>query len=305
MKKCAVFSCKGLGDGLIALVLSSNLYINGADVTTFHPFLKGLQPWFPHLPIRPFPHVEELCQFDAFFIIYERSEEMQRILTHCEKYYPEQTIVLNPIATNNKDYLYWKIGKFKGCRTFVDNIVSFCRESLHLKLLTKDNGIRVPAGIISRCYPKRVILHPTSSRPGKDWSKVKFIALAEDLERCGYESFFILTEQERSNWDLSKIRAQIVTNLMDLAQFVCESGYMIGNDSGIGHLASCLGLPTITVCRSYRSAQFWRPAWAQGKVVAPKIWIPNIKGLRLRDTHWKKWVSVKHVLNQFLLIAKK
>src|SRR5580692_10458058 len=98
MKKYAVFSCKGLGDGLISLVLSNNLHVNGANVTTFHPFLQKMQCWFPHLSIRPFPSIEELVHFDIFFFIYEKSPWMLPLIAHCEKQYPEQTFVLNPIA---------------------------------------------------------------------------------------------------------------------------------------------------------------------------------------------------------------
>src|SRR5690348_18510042 len=42
MQHCAVFSCQGMGDGLISLVLSNNLHLNGAEATTFHPFLNEL-----------------------------------------------------------------------------------------------------------------------------------------------------------------------------------------------------------------------------------------------------------------------
>jgi heptosyltransferase-3 len=300
MKKCAVFSCLGLGDGLISLVLSNNLKVNGAAVTTFHPFLSHLQSWFPSLPIHPFPSLDALSEFDAFFIIFEQSAHMQMILKHCQTHYPTQTFVLNPIATHNKDYPYWEVGKFEGHRTFVDNLVAFCRDTLNLKLVTKNNGIRVPEGIVPYRHAKRVILHPMSSRPGKDWPQEKFIALADSLKCHNYEALFILNNQERRGWDLSKINAPVINNFEELAKWVCESSFMIGNDSGIGHLASCLGIPTVTVCRSYKSAQFWRPAWSRGKVIAPGLWIPNIKGLRLRDKYWKKWIGVKRVLNAFL-----
>ncbi len=300
MKKCAVFSCKGLGDGLIALVLSNNLHVNGATVTTFHPFLQEMQRWFPYLSIRPFPTMEQLVEFDAFFFIYEKSPWMQPLLAHCEKQYPQQTVVLNPIATYNKDCPYWEIGKFDGRRTFVDNIFSFCRESLYLKLLTKSNGICVPDESLQERHIKRVILHPMSSRTGKNWPREKFIELANALVSLGFEPVFILGPEERKEWDLSTICAPLFENMEQLASFISASSYMIGNDSGIGHLASCLGLPTVTICRSFHTAQFWRPSWERGKVIAPYRWIPNIKGMRLRDQYWKKWISVKRVLKNFL-----
>lgn len=304
MKRCAVFSCLGLGDGLIALILSNNLQLNGWSITTFHPFLAVLQDWFPHLPIRPFPSLEEnlaglMQQFERFFIIYEKSPWMQAILAICEKHYPKQTIVLNPIATAKRDYPYWENGRFDGKRPFVDNLYVFCKDHLRLPILTKGNGIVIPDSIRPRHFVNRVIFHPTSSRPGKNWPQEKYLELGARLKEQGYSPAFILTEEERTGWDTEKIEAPRFDNLSELAAFVCESGYMIGNDSGIGHLASCLGLPTLTICRNVQSSRFWRPAWTVGEVMTPSLWIPNMKGIRWRDRHWKKWITVGRALQCF------
>jgi ADP-heptose:LPS heptosyltransferase len=78
---------------------------------------------------------------------------------------------------------------------------------------------------------------------------------------------------------------------------------MIGNDSGIGHLASCLNLPTLIICRSKIAAPFWRPGWTSGEVILPPAWIPNLKGLRFRDKYWQKSITVPKVLKSFNLLA--
>lgn len=300
MKRCAVFSCLGLGDGLIALVLSNNLHLNGWQVTTFHPFLESLQGWFPHLPIRPFPSVSTLKEFDRFFLIHEKSTWMQEVLAYCQNYFPDSTTVLNPIATANRDYPYWEQGRFDGNRSFVENLYTFCKEVLRFTVTTKSNGIVIPDHVQPKRFKERVIFHSTSSRSGKNWTAAKYLELATALRTRGFTPSFILTEQERHEWGTADFNAPQFSELSEMAAFICESGYMIGNDSGIGHLASCLGLPTITICRSEQNARFWRPAWAMGKVITPSKWIPNLKGLRLRDEHWKKWISVRTVLNAFL-----
>ncbi len=308
MKHCAVFSCMGLGDGLIAMVLSHNLHLNGARVTTFHPFLQGLQNWFPTLPIRPFPNEgalsETLKSFDRFFIVFEKTPWMQAILKLCEEKYPKKTVVLNPIATPKNDYPYWENGRFNGSRPFVDNLYTYCCEILNLAVVTKSNGIVVPSDVSHGKYPKRIIIHPTSSRPGKNWPMEKFIALSESLKGKGFQPIFALTEEEKKGWPVEQIEAPQFASLSDLCAYVCESGYLIGNDSGIGHLASCLGLPTLTICRSLLVANFWRPAWCRAEVVTPSTWIPNVKGLRWRDVHWKKWVSIPKVLNRFIRLTQ-
>ncbi len=308
MKNCAVFSCMGLGDGLIAMVLSHNLYLNGCRVTTFNPFLQGLQDWFPTLPIRPFPDIADIPEllkgFDRFFIVYEKTPWMSAILKFCEEKYPDKTTVLNPIATPKTDYPYWENGRFNGSRPFVDNLYMYGREVLKLSVVTKSNGMIIPPRISHRKHDRRVIFHPTSSRPGKNWPMEKFIKLSDQLKAKGFEPVFVLTQEEKTQWPLDKIEAPSFSSLSELAAFVCESGYMIGNDSGVGHLASCLGIPTLTICRSVLAANFWRPAWSRGEVITPPSWIPNLKGLRWRDAHWKKWVGVSKVVSRFTLLTR-
>ena len=299
MKRCAVFSCLGLGDGLIALVLSNNLQLNGYAVTTFHPFLDALQEWFPHLPLKRFPACEDLQDYDRFFIIYEKSPWMQAILAYCEKHYPEKTTVLNPIATARCDYAYWEHGKFDGNRPFVDNLYVFCKDLLRLPILTKGNGIVIPDYVQPKLHADRIIFHPSSSRAGKNWPEQKYRELGQRLKGQGLQPVFILTPEERQEWDITEAEAPLFADLRETAAFICESGFMIGNCSGIGHLASCLGLSTLTICRSKQTSLFWRPAWSVGEVITPSPWIPNLKGLRLRDQHWKKWITIDRVLKSF------
>jgi hypothetical protein len=298
-KRCAVLSCLGLGDGLISLILSNNLHLNGWSVETFHPFLSSLQSWFPHLPIHAFPQKEELESYDKIFIFYEKSSWMQEIIQHLLHKCPEKTCVLNPIATPNCDYPFWENGKFDGNLPFADNLYLFCKEILKLEKTTESNGITPPQEEHYQKHPKQIVIHPTSSRPGKNWPQNKFLKLDQLLKSQGYAPLFILTQEEQKEWEDASINAPRFHSLTEIARIVYESGFMIGNDSGIGHLASCLGIPTLTICRNKLTANFWRPAWAPGKVLFPPAWIPNLKGLRLRDKHWKKWISVSKVLSSF------
>lgn len=139
--RCGVFSCRGLGDGLIALVLSHNLKINGHRVETFHPFLSGLQEWFPSLILRPFPAVSELDTFDRFFIIYEKTEWMAKVLEFALSRYPERTVVLNPIATRNRNYPYWNKENLMGLILLWIIFIGIVRSSSNCRLLPKAMGL--------------------------------------------------------------------------------------------------------------------------------------------------------------------
>lgn len=296
--KCAVFSCQGLGDGLITLVLSNNLALAGYEVDTYHPFLQSVQEFFPHLPIFPFPKdLTLLRNYDHLFILYEKSSWMMDILQKALALFSEKTTVLNPIATPNCDYPFWEQGKFNGNLPFIENLYIFAKDQLHIKHPTKLNGLQLPKGIFPRRHEKRVILHPTSSRKGKNWSKEKFLLLSKKLKEEGFDPTFLLTEEEQKDWP--EVQAPHFDELKEMICFVAESGWMIGNDSGIGHLASCLGLPTLTICRNQLTANFWRPAWSLGKVIVPPPFIPNIKGLRWRDKKWQLFIPVRKVLKTF------
>jgi hypothetical protein len=288
----------GLGDGLIIQTLAHNLKNRGDEVTIYHPFLQALQEWFPDRPFQKFPTA--LPEADHYFIIYERSDHMKALMEEALRRYPEKTTILNPIATPRADYPYWEQGRFDGREPFAQNLARYCRDILKIESATSENGIAPPSDVEKGKYPKRVILHPTSSRAGKNWSKKKFLQLSDELKKRGYDPVFILTAKEKEGWP--EVDAPLFANLDAIARFAAESGAMVGNDSGIGHLASCLGVPTLTICRNKMTADFWRPAWAPGEVIVPPKWIPNLKGMRWRDQKWQAFVPVSRVLKEFLAL---
>jgi heptosyltransferase III len=293
--RCAVFSCLGLGDGLLALVLSHNLQINGWEVTTYHPTLAQMQDWFPSLPIRPFPEEKNLKgaleSFEHFFLFFEKSSWMQKILNFCQIYYPARLKILNPIASCHQDYPYWAEGEFRGDLPLLHNLQQYLKK-LNLKNISPDNGIRPLSGLEHKKHPHRILLHPTSSRQGKNWLFNKYFKLQKKLQEEGKEAVFIATVKEQRQLG---IQAPVFQTLSDLARYVYESSFFIGNDSGIGHLASVLGLQTMTICRHPKVGNFWRPAWHSNTLITPPSWIPNFKGMRLRDRFWSRWISVKRV----------
>ena len=292
--KIAVFSCMGLGDCLLTSILSYNLAFQGDEVVTFHPFMSQLQGWFPHVIFRDRGDVK-LEEFDKVFIFYEKLPWMTHILEESLHKFRDRTTVLNPIATPNTDYPYWEEGGFNGLLPFADNLVTFCQTKLGIAGAVKNCGIIPPPDVIPRRYPDRVILHPTSSRRGKNWPRSKFLKLAKKLRKRGLTPVFVVSSQEREEWP----EAPSFSTLSEMARFVAESGYMIGNDSGIGHLASALGVPTVSLFKNERTAHFWRPAFAPGAICLPRGWLPNLKGLRWRDKYWHWGLTARYVLRVF------
>lgn len=298
MNKIGIFSCAGVGDCLLILILAENLLRQGHQVVVFHPFMAEMQSWFPSVSIRPFPpHYEE---FDRFIVVYEKSDWMRRVLDHSLAHHRKATTVLNPIATPNQDYPYWEEGQFNGRFSFADNLVTFCQNILGIDEAKKDNGLVLPPDVKLKIDPKQVIIHPTSSRPGKNWPRSKFLKLARAIEKRGYKPVFVVSPKERAEWP----EAPVFKNLDEMARCVAASGLMVGNDSGIGHLASCFGIPTLSLFKNERTADFWKPSFAPNIALIPKGWLPNLKGMRWRDKYWHWGISVRRVLRAFDQLCK-
>jgi len=306
--KAAIFSCKGLGDGLISLLLSNNLYLNGFSTDTFHDNLDQMQSFFSHLPIKKFPNEDKIDQilkfYDQIFISYDESSKfIMKLIKKGKGNFINKVFVLNPCPSK-------KIGKqpyhedalFDPNINMVENILLFCKKILKLKKISKKIDIKIDKNLTYKKFVKRVIIHPASAKKSKNYPIDKYIKLSQILKNKGYEPVFVIKENEREKFKIieeKKLILKSFDNLKDLTNFIYESSFMIGNDSGIGHLSSLLGLSTISIFRNHRSAKLWRPGWSQNKAIFPSRFIPNISIYRLRDKHWKKFISFRKILKYF------
>jgi len=291
-----VFCHNGLGDGVNCLVLSNNLHLNGWKVDTYQNAIGSMQNWFPHLPVQPYPPLEALPRilnsYDFFFVVQNDTDPfVLQLIQEGKRRFPDRLKVI---------YLYPSKGivnepYYTDCLTdptasIADNMRHLCEKILHLPKLTRSNGFIPPDGLHFKKYPKRVVIHPTSSRLSRNWPKEKFIEMADDLKAKGYEPVFVPGTKE--GWDNIGHEIALFPNLDLLTRFLYESGYFVGNDSGLGHMASAIGIPTLTFCRRRALANMWAPSFHKGVVVTPSPWIPNIRGFRLRDRYWQTFISV-------------
>lgn len=308
--RAGVFCHNGLGDGINCLVLSNNLHLNGWKVQTYQNSIGSMQNWFPHLPVQPYPHVKEipriLNSYDWFFVVQNDSSEFILKLIHeGKKRFPEQLKVIYLYPSKhivNEPY-------YTDCLTdptlpVSENMRLLCEKVLHLPRSVRNNGIIAPAGLNFRKFDKRIVIHPTSGKESKNWQKVKFLKLAKYLKEEGYELVFVPGMKEKEEWVGHGFEVLVFPDLDLLARYIYESAYLIGNDSGLGHLASALGIGTLTFCRRKTMAKLWAPSFRKGIVLTPSSWIPNIRGFRLRDRHWKRFISVRMAKKAFQRLKK-
>jgi hypothetical protein len=310
LKKAAIFCSQGLGDGLLFLVIAQNLKIEGYEVTLFHNSLFEMKKWFPNILFSSYPSKivigEFLSKFDKIIINADNTEINKSICFFAKNNLPDLSYLLFPTTCKGKnlpgDFLFnWK-------KTMVENLTDFCSNKLHCKNISRSNGVVPDKNLSYRKNLMRIIIHPTRKSSMLKWPKEKFLCLANKLKINGYEVVFILSEKEMEEWGWIKnygFSVPYFSSLIELSSYIYESGYMIGSDSGIGHLSSCLKIPTLTIFSSRRKAYFWRPDWYLGERVFPAKWIINCKGLRLREKFWDKNISVKKVFLAFQQLKRK
>lgn len=294
--RAGVFCHNGLGDGVNCLVLSNNLHLNGWKVDTYQNVIGSMQNWFPHLEVQPYPALSELPRilstYDWFLVVQNDTDPfVLQLIQEGKRRFPERVKVIYLYPSKNiVNEPYYNDCLTDPSLSIAENLRLLCEKVLHLPKITKSNGFIPPSGLVHKRHRKRVAIHPTSARETRNWPREKFLQLAAYLKEKGFEPVFI--PGTKNGWDNIDFETTLFSNLDQLARFLYESGFLVGNDSGLGHLASALGIPTLTFCRRKTWANMWAPSFHKGIVVTPNSWIPNIRGLRLRDRYWKKFISV-------------
>ncbi len=297
--KAAVFCQNGLGHGINTLVLSNNLQLNGYEVQTYQNEMSSLQNWVPHLPVSIYPPIEEipkiLHQYDLYFVIWNDLDPfILKLVAEGQSRCPEKMRIL---------YLHTKPKKtveYADCLTdpkasVAKNMRLVCEKVMHLPKISKSNGFIAPEGLAFRKHSVRVAIHPTSSNTCHSWPKSKYVKLALHLKKIGLRPVFTLAEKELEDWkDVLLLGLEIASfsTLDALSKFIYESGYMIGNNSGPVHLASALGIQTLTLCKRKTTAKMLAPSFVNGVILAPNPLIPNMRGMRLRDHFWQHFITV-------------
>lgn len=289
IKKIAFVCALGIGDALLSMTVVTNLRRHGYTVTIFTDHLLQLQQWFPAQLIKPFPNLE---QAQTLFQEYDKiiSTDAVPLVTIKEKLGEKYHIIYRKQFNKNK--------------SVVLNIWEGCQKLLPLSEINLQNDIVIAPDLQHRQFLSRVLIHPTSSNIKKNWPAEKFITLAMHLQKKNLQPVFVVSPAEHDEWQ-AKLQNQFALPLFSdldcLARFVYESGYMVGNDSGIGHLAANLGLPTLTLYARKSVANLWRPIWGKNIAVTPTITLPSGT---LRMKYWQQLLTVKKVLKNFETLLK-
>ena len=295
MKTAAVLPALGIGDALLMMIASHQLKMEGYRVTTFHDALPELSDWFPGHELRPRAEIS----LESFDLIIAENDNSPKIKELIDLFRPRLSLFYPTYSSSKHAPLCIQDHAFDPDLTMADNIAEATASMLELPFASKKNGIVPLAGLLHRGKKERILIHPTSRVPAKNWKAKKFIRLAHRLKNQGFEPLLCVGPNEKMEWKkLQKegLALAEAPTLSALAALVYESGFLIGNDSLAGHLGSNLGIPTLIVADDEKRMRLWRPGWQRGHLVFPSPYLPDWKLLRQQ---WQSFISVGKVLKSF------
>jgi ADP-heptose:LPS heptosyltransferase len=92
-----------------------------------------------------------------------------------------------------------------------------------------------------------VLIHSGAAQPVRVWPLERYQTLAEELRQNQYKVQVVCDPAQRAWWSSHDEEVRVPANLSELMALIDTAGLFVGNDSGPGHLAAIMGVPTFTV----------------------------------------------------------
>ena len=321
--RVAMLCSTGLGDALLQMVIANNLAANGYAVTFYSNFAHQLKAMVNNFTVKPFldhdilqkkvseypvilydvgaPYLKKISASDLAWM------QENAIAYRMSSGQPDHTLVTQKtieerlplrflhhakrLLAFNQSVRQDSFGFTR--RPLVEQITWFLEHQIGLENVTAFNGLCCPTVTKNK---HKVLLHPTSSNPHKNWPVSNYLELAERLQEDGFCPVFTVAPFELEEWQQhtqGQFETPLFNDIANLADYYKDAAYFIGNDSGNAHLASCLGVPTYQIFSRWRSYPSWRAGWADNKVIrSPFPW-------SLSRKHWQNGLSVDSVYHGF------
>lgn len=278
--KIAIIPANGIGDVVLFLPLFFLCKRLGHNTVIFSDHLESFGPWALNIcyqkKIKTQDLETQLKEFDIIILQHDNSENSKtisqlgsRVYTfYGEHNYQKHGPLKKKDYTCNKQHpMLWNVLQaqqlwFKEQSDFID--------------------FKVPEGLIHQKYKNKIAIHPSSTNPEKNWPEEKYRQLALVLEKRGYQTVFI-TENNKNKF----------SSIGDLLSCLYEIKLFIGNDSGPGHLASALKIPTITLGSSKKHLTFWRPNFFDNQIACPPFKLDYFNFVR---KNWKPFITIRMLL---------
>jgi hypothetical protein len=270
-----------IGDTLISMVVVHNLVRHGYAVTVYSRHAHALRDWFPGFEIRP-----AVAPADARSILGAHGVVLHAyaadVVGDTRQWHPNAWVMDE-----------WPA--YRQVKPMIDIQLDLCREDFGLTQLSRDNGLRVPGNVPAQVESHRAVIHPGASDAHKQWLPARFVRLARALAARGYAVSFVVPPHERHAWQwIGRYGFELKScaTLDELAGWLLRAGVFIGNDSGIAHLASNVGVPAVSLAMRPSIAKRWSPGWSPSLTLVP---LPLLPGRWIKEALWKYFLPVARV----------
>lgn len=189
--------------------------------------------------------------------------------------------------------------------TMVDWVDRYAHECFGLEV--PEASPRLAKALDSARATKKAVIFPTTPNPKKNYWPRGFRKLARELAGSGWEVSFVVVPAELSRLEAEyqPFPVRAFSDLAGLIDYLRDACIVISNDSGGGHLASMMGLHTVTITR--KPPDFvWRPGFNRANhVLSPlltfklgggHVWRPFVPYWRipvLAQAAWQTKVGAK------------
>jgi heptosyltransferase-2 len=95
--------------------------------------------------------------------------------------------------------------------------------------------------------PDAVLIHSGAAQPTRVWPLERFQFLAAQLRQNHYSVRIVCDPAQRLWWVSQGENVDVPASLSELMALIDGAGLFVGNDSGPGHLAAIMGVPTFTL----------------------------------------------------------
>ena len=305
VKRIAIVPFPALGDVTICLRLAQHLTNSGYEVTLFANLITSATLNFPWLTLGNLPNDPEnlISTYDLILLDVLSPwvkkhlvdlEASKNILLFTSKNYSKSL----PTKTfSNKDLISQSSGTFtnrplcldkNSTKSMVDWVDEYGLEVLGVKA---DSSLPAVTFHQPKQVKNLVVVFPTTPNPKKNFSIKGFNKLANQLVSMGFQVEVIVMPHEKELLEdkFGTINVKTFQEIAHLIEYLRSAKVVISNDSGGGHLAAMLGIPTITITPKDKNF-VWRPGYNLGNVVSPII------TLKFGGEHiWRPFISIKKI----------
>ena len=298
--KIAVLSASGFGDAILMMIAAHQLSKDGHAVDLFHKNPGLISPLFD-TSVSFFPYPDDFKEFKKYDLVILENDNSKNAYTLFEMRLKGELSQLH-VFFHKPSYMQE-----------ISDTVFDQNESVAVNIQmalfawlrnpTMENGLK-DFKTMKPC-PYRVAIHPFSQDEKRSWPLSKFLIIANALKNMGYDPVFTVPK-EKEPLLTGGHTVKSFEDLPSLATFYATCSFFIGNDSGPGHLASSLRIPTLTISGNSKHVRKWRPGFYDNEIITPPLLLPNFKGLNfaLRDNYWQRFISPSRVLRGFHTLIK-